>query len=157
MIRLRTITILTLLLLGSVPTIYGAEKKDPCQADLQQLRAAEAEQCNGLNYLVNPSACFNTRKALAPFNSGRCGQLAAPPAAPAVPTAPSPASAAPAAVAPAVQPPAVPPAPVASRPANPAPVSGEADLDRLRRELADLKAELQRFKEEISVLKSRQQ
>jgi len=55
----------------------GGDGYAACQQEEQRLQAAVAEQCSGLPYFLNPSACFNTRKALAPYGKGKCRDIAA--------------------------------------------------------------------------------
>jgi len=55
----------------------GGDGYEACLQEERHLQAAEAEQCSGLPYFLNPSACFNTRKALAPYGKGKCRDIAA--------------------------------------------------------------------------------
>ena len=49
---------------------------EACTKEEKRLRLAEAEQCNGMSYIFNPSACFITRKELAPYDMGKCREIA---------------------------------------------------------------------------------
>jgi hypothetical protein len=128
---------------------------DACVQEEQRLRASETEQCNGVGYLFNPSACFNTRKALLPYARGKCRDIAVaegvmlPTLAPAKPvpvatplpsvrgTTGSP----------------VPPPEVSLPPVPPVTSTPPSELQQLRREVAELKADLERVKEELNRLK----
>jgi hypothetical protein len=130
---------------------------DACLQAEKNLRAEEAEQCSGMSYIFNPSACFNTRKALAPYSAGKCREIAAgeglivKPAESARPAAvmPPPKSAAAVVAEPSVNEPL--PKIHPAEAAVPA-----TEIEQLRSEVAALRAELGRLKEEISGLKCQQ-
>lgn len=60
-----------LLLCISGTALAGLEF-DKCIKEEKALKAQEAGDCSGLKYLLNPSACFVTRKALKEYASGKC-------------------------------------------------------------------------------------
>jgi hypothetical protein len=133
---------------------WGAADRETCQGDLKLLRSAEAEQCSGMSYIFNPSACFNTRKAISSLNSERCGQ----PAVTAVPAS-SPVDQ----PAPAKPGPAVKESPTAaSEPASQQPPPRQVvavpltETEQIKAELAELKAELLKLKGELAEIRSRQ-
>lgn len=55
---------------------FAGRDSDACRREETRLRAEEADRCTGWNYVLNPSACFNTRKALAPYDKAKCGEIA---------------------------------------------------------------------------------
>lgn len=64
-----------LLLLISGNVLAGTEY-DNCIKKQNALKTQEASNCNGLSYLLNPSACFATRKALTEYTStGKCNKI----------------------------------------------------------------------------------
>ena len=66
--------LLFFLTLAVTPALAGGDSGG-CRAEESRLRSLEAEQCNGFGYVFNPSACFNTRKALRPYQEGKCQAL----------------------------------------------------------------------------------
>jgi len=68
------LAVTVLLLLSAVNALAGSEY-DKCIKEEKALKADEASQCSGLRYLLNPSACFSTQKALKEFTSGKCKKI----------------------------------------------------------------------------------
>jgi len=127
----------------------GGDGYAACQQEEQRLQAAVAEQCSGLPYFLNPSACFNTRKALAPYGKGKCRDIAAaeggakqvePAAAAALPVQP------PAA---AVAVPALPVQPQLSSGRKGGSASPPTEIEQLRIDIEKLREELQRLEAEL--------
>jgi len=126
----------------------GGDGYAACQQEEQRLQAAVAEQCNGLPYFLNPSACFNTRKALAPYGKGKCRDIAAAeggakqvePAAAALPVQP------PAA---AVAAPEAPVQPQLSSGRKGGNVTPPTEIEQLRIDIEKLREELQRLEAEL--------
>jgi hypothetical protein len=54
---------------------YAASDYDACLMQENLLRAKEATQCSGLQYLLNPSGCYATRKSLKVFDEGKCARI----------------------------------------------------------------------------------
>lgn len=66
------LTLSALLLLISGNVLAGSEY-DNCIKEQNALKTQETSNCSGLSYLLNPSACFATRKALKEYTStGKC-------------------------------------------------------------------------------------
>jgi hypothetical protein len=63
-----------LLLLISGNALAGVEY-DRCVNEEKSLKAQEVSNCGGLRYLLNPSGCFATRKALKEYASGKCKEI----------------------------------------------------------------------------------
>lgn len=63
-----------LILLISGNALAGTEY-DKCVKEEKALKTQEAGDCSGLKYLLNPSACFVTRKALKEYASGKCKKI----------------------------------------------------------------------------------
>jgi len=116
---------------------------EACARQEQTLKTRKHDDCSGLSYLFNPSACYAAQKALKTFESGPCRQLTPPGAA-----MPHQASAAPQVLAPVVPPnrPLPPPQPAATT---------AADTETLQAENIRLKAENAKLREEIQLIKSR--
>ena len=68
------LTVSALLLLISCNVLAGSEY-GRCLKEEKALKAEEDGQCSGLRYLLNPSACFATRKALKEYKAGKCRQI----------------------------------------------------------------------------------
>ncbi len=147
--RLKVVIMLVILFAGSA-ALAGSDY-DACRREENRLLSEEADRCGGWNYVLNPSACFNARKALAPYNKGKCGELA--------PTEKGVGKASQQGTL------SLPPgqgssaAPGAAGQSAPVPsASGgvethSSDLAELRREVAELRSEVERLKAEISRLK----
>lgn len=73
--RLKVVMMLMTILAGSAA--FAGSDSDACRQEETRLRGEEADRCTGWNYVLNPSACFNTRKALSPFDKGKCRELTA--------------------------------------------------------------------------------
>jgi hypothetical protein len=43
-----------------------------CSSKEKELRLKESDLCTGIKYLLNPSACFSTRKLLKEYDEGKC-------------------------------------------------------------------------------------
>jgi hypothetical protein len=67
------LTVSALLLLMSGNALAGSEY-DRCIKEEKELKAQKASQCSGLRYILNPSACFATQKALKEYASGKCNK-----------------------------------------------------------------------------------
>lgn len=65
------LTVSALLLLISGNALAGVEY-DKCMSEEKGLKAEETDNCKGLRYLLNPSGCFATRKALQEYKDGKC-------------------------------------------------------------------------------------
>jgi hypothetical protein len=124
---------------------WGGAAYDTCVREEQRLRQKEADQCSGLSYLLNPSACFATRKALAEYTGGKCREIGRAEGVTLPVVVPAPGA-----------PPKPPPARPASQPEPaaeaPAPVAGveqlQAENARLRAENARLRAEIEQLKKD---------
>lgn len=57
-------------------TALAGNRFDGCTQEEKRLLAAEADQCSGMSYIFNPSACFITRKQLIPYAKGKCQEIA---------------------------------------------------------------------------------
>jgi hypothetical protein len=69
------LTVSALLLLISGNVLAGSEY-DRCIKEEKSLKAREASACSGFSYLVNPSGCFATQKALKEYTStGKCKEI----------------------------------------------------------------------------------
>jgi hypothetical protein len=68
------LTVLALLLLISGTALAGSEY-NRCIKEENALKAQKAVQCSGFRYLLNPSACFATQKALKEYASGKCKKI----------------------------------------------------------------------------------
>ena len=69
------LTMSALLLLISAPAMAGSGY-DGCIKEEKALKAREAGDCHGLKYLLNPSACYATQKALREYTStGKCRSI----------------------------------------------------------------------------------
>lgn len=64
----------TLLLLLSGNALAGVEY-DNCLKKEKALKVQEASECSGLRYMLNPSGCFATRKALKEYTPGTCKKI----------------------------------------------------------------------------------
>jgi len=67
------LTVSALLLLASGTALAGSGY-DGCIKEEKALKAKEASECHGLRYILNPSACFATQKALKEYMAGKCRQ-----------------------------------------------------------------------------------
>ena len=63
------------LLLSVSGTALAGSGHDNCIKEEKALKAREAVECRGLRYILNPSACFATQKALKEYKAGKCGQI----------------------------------------------------------------------------------
>lgn len=69
------LTVSALLLLISGNALAGSEY-DRCIKEEKTLKTQEASECSGLRYLLNPSACFATQKALKEYTAtGKCKKI----------------------------------------------------------------------------------
>lgn len=69
------LTVSALLLLISGNVLAGSEY-DNCMKEERSLKAREVGACSGFSYLVNPSGCFATQKALKEYTStGKCKKI----------------------------------------------------------------------------------
>jgi len=141
--------LLPLLLVCLLPAAgWSGVGYDACHEEEQRLQAAETEQCSGVMYFLNPSACFNTRKALAPYLKGKCREIAA--------SEGNVEQVSPAAAAPPVQ------LPDAAAVSTALPVQSQlssgrtggdaaspTEIEQLRIDIEKLREELQRLKEEV--------
>lgn len=68
-----TVSVLLLLISGNV---QAGSEYDRCIKEVKSLQAREASACSGFSYLVNPSGCFATQKALKEYTStGKCKEI----------------------------------------------------------------------------------
>jgi len=63
-----------LLLLITGNALAGVEY-DRCIKEEKALKAKEAGDCSGLKHLLNPSACYATKKVLKEYKGGKCRQI----------------------------------------------------------------------------------
>lgn len=71
----KILTVSALLLLVSANALAGSGY-DRCINEEKNLRRQEAGECSGFSYLVNPSACFKTRKMLREYTAtGKCHKI----------------------------------------------------------------------------------
>lgn len=70
------LAVIMLLTIIDCSIVSAGSVYDACRREESRLRSQEADQCTGWEYVLNPSACFNTRKALAPYNSDKCRAIA---------------------------------------------------------------------------------
>lgn len=69
------VTVSALLLLLSGNALAGSEY-DKCIKEEKALKIQEARDCSGLSYLLNPSGCFATQKALRnSVSTGKCKNI----------------------------------------------------------------------------------
>jgi len=143
----RLATVIVLMLVSAGSCAFAGSGYDSCRQEENRLRLDEAEQCSGWGYILNPSACFNTRKALAPYAGGKCRAIAVSEGVAeekveaAVPAPPVPAA----------QPAKVSPA-AAELPGQPA-LARPSELELLKKEVAELKAELELLKKDVLKLR----
>lgn len=142
----KIVLLLTLVICSTlvVAPAIAAGGYDVCRQEESRLRAAEAEQCSGMGYIFNPSACFNTRKALVPYGKGKCRAIAAGEGESGVGAEPVKPAEGAAMVGEARQP--VRQTPVATTPPP-------TELEQLRQDVDELKTALKRLQEEMARLK----
>jgi len=63
-----------LLLLITGNALAGVEY-DRCIKEEKALKTKEAGDCSGLKHLLNPSACYATKRALKEYRGGKCRQI----------------------------------------------------------------------------------
>lgn len=68
----KTLIVQPLLFLTVSAHALAGSAYDSCVKEESALKAKEAKDCSGLRYLLNPSACFITQKALREYTSGKC-------------------------------------------------------------------------------------
>jgi hypothetical protein len=66
--------VFVLLILFSENALAGSDY-DKCIKEEKTLIAQEASECHGLRYLLNPSACYATQKALKEYKAGKCKDI----------------------------------------------------------------------------------
>jgi hypothetical protein len=75
-ISMRKILTVSALLLLTAGTALAGSEYDRCIKEEKALKVQEAGDCSGLSYLLNPSACFATQKALKEYTStGKCKKI----------------------------------------------------------------------------------
>jgi len=150
----RLATVIVLMLVSAGSCAFAGSGYDSCRQEENRLRLDETEQCSGWGYILNPSACFNTRKALAPYAGGKCRAIAvsegvaeekSEAAAPAPPV-PAGVKVSPAAA-------EHPGQPAVTRESTPVAASRPSELELLKKEVAELKAELELLKKEVLKLR----
>src|SRR5512138_3215456 len=73
---MRTILTVSVLLLFISGNVLAGGEYDRCIKEEKTLKAREAGDCSGLSYLVNPSGCFATQRALKEYTStGKCRKI----------------------------------------------------------------------------------
>jgi hypothetical protein len=72
---MKNILIVTALLLLITGNALAGSEYDRCIKEEKELKAKESGACGGLQYLLNPSGCFATRKALKEYAAGKCRQI----------------------------------------------------------------------------------
>lgn len=72
---MKTTLIVSVLLLFISGNALAGSEYDKCIKEEKALKAQEAGDCSGLKHLLNPSACFVTRKALKEYASGKCRKI----------------------------------------------------------------------------------
>ncbi|MBL0226051.1 MAG: hypothetical protein IPQ16_10915 [Geobacteraceae bacterium] len=142
---MKTLLIVPALLLITGTALAGGGY-DACVKEERTLKTQEAAECSGLRYILNPSACFATRKKVKEFAAGMCGEI--------IRTGKVKAAAEPAVTAASVEKRSiVPPAPAAKT----APISQSAPLtmEQLNEENSRLKTEIGRLNKENEQLRNR--
>lgn len=147
-----------LLLAGTAMAGSGFEA---CTKEEIRLRLSEADQCTGMSYIFNPSACFITRKELAPYDMGKCREIARQEGI--APGRPEPAMAGKATEVTEKKPEQLKPAVITlTAPPHSAQVvpleaaKPTAEIEQLKREVAELKTGLEQLKEEVARLRGAQ-
>lgn len=151
------ITVIALMTVFAGSFAFAGSGYDSCRQEEKRLRLDEADQCSGWGYIFNPSACFNTRKALAPYAGGKCRAIAVSEGvteekveAAAVPAPPAPAAQ------PAKERPAaaeLPGQPALAKETTSAALARPSELELLKKEVAELKTELKLLKKEVLKLR----
>jgi hypothetical protein len=72
---MKNILIASALLLLIPVTALAGSRYDECVKEEKALKSQQAGDCSGLKYLLNPSACFATQKALRAYAGGKCRQI----------------------------------------------------------------------------------
>lgn len=72
---MKNILIIAALLLLFAGNSLAGSGYERCLQDEKALKAQEAGDCNGLKHLLNPSACFATRRLLKEYQAGKCRQI----------------------------------------------------------------------------------
>jgi cell division protein FtsB len=67
-----TMSALLLLILGNA---LAGDEYDRCIKEEKVLKTKESSDCNGLKYLLNPSACFATQRLLKEYTAGKCKKI----------------------------------------------------------------------------------
>jgi hypothetical protein len=67
-----TMTALFILISGNA---RAGNQYDACINQEKALKTKEAGDCSGFRYLLDPSSCFKTRKALKEYTDGKCTAL----------------------------------------------------------------------------------
>lgn len=57
--------------------VFAGSGYDACRQEERYLLSEETQQCGGMSYILNPTPCFRTRKALVPYAKGKCRTIAA--------------------------------------------------------------------------------
>ena len=72
---MKNIAMVLLLLIVMSGQVLAGSGYDTCIKEEKALKAKETVECNGLRYLLNPSACYGTQNALKEYKSGKCRQI----------------------------------------------------------------------------------
>lgn len=72
---MKTIMTLSALFLFISGPAFAGSGYDSCIKEEQALKAREKDECNGLRYLLNPSACYATQRILKEYRGGKCRQI----------------------------------------------------------------------------------
>jgi len=134
----RLIPLVVLVMVSAGSCAFAGSGYDSCRQEEKRLRLDEADQCSGWEYVLNPSACFNTRKALAPYVGGKCRAIAVSEGMEEKAEATAPLPLIPAALA---------------RESTSAALAQSSELELLKKEVAELKAELELLKKEVVKLR----
>jgi len=152
----RLITFIVLMIVSAGSFAFAGSGYDSCRQEEIRLRLDEADQCSGWGYILNPSACFNTRKSLAPYAGGKCRAIAVSEGvAEEKVEAAAPAPLIPAAQAAKERPAAaeLPGQPTVAKETTSAALAQSSELEMLKKEVAALKAELELLKKEVVKLR----
>ncbi len=69
------VLIVSMLLLLMTGNALAGIAYDKCLKEEKTLKSKENHDCGGLSYLLNPNACFATRKTLKEYAAGKCKKI----------------------------------------------------------------------------------
>lgn len=70
-----TVTICALILCAATGSAMAGSGYDACLQEEKELKSKETASCGGLSYLLNPSPCYATRRALKEYKAGKCREI----------------------------------------------------------------------------------